>query len=350
MSKIKAAIIGGSGYAGGELLRLLLFHPQVKVVQVTSQRFTGQPVGLVHPNLRQVTDLIFSRLEELETVDVIFSALPNGKSMEFMPDLIKKADKVIDLGADFRLDSADDWRLWYATSHQQPGLLKRFVYGLPEINRATIKQADLVACGGCSASVAILTLYPALQAGLIKPDEVVIDAKMSSSQAGNKVSLASHHPERAGVVRSYKPAGHRHTAEVQAQLSRLVNRPVKVALSATSLDMVRGILVTIHTKLVQPISLADVWRAYRRVYQDEPFIRLVRQSRGIYRYPEPKILSGTNWCDIGFELDEANNRLVLIGAIDNLMKGTAGSAVQCFNLMFGFDERLGLSFPGLHPI
>ncbi len=350
MTKIKASIIGGSGYAGGELIRLLLFHPKVEIQQVTSRRYLNEPIGLVHPNLRGLSQLTFTSIDKLQPADVIFIALPNGNSMAIFSKVKPLARKIIDLGADFRLNQANLWQTWYRQEHQRPDLLTKFVYGLPEVNRQAIRQADWLACGGCEAMVSILTLYPVIKQGLIETDDIIIDAKMSSSQVGSQPSWSSHHPERSGVVRSYKPTGHRHTAEIEEQLSVFSHRQVKVSVSATSLDMVRGILVTIHTKPKRTLTDKDVWQAYRQVYSKEPFIRIIKQSRGLYRYPEPKILQGSNYCDIGFELDKHNNRLVLIGAIDNLMKGTAGTAVQSLNIMFGFDETLGLKFPGLHPV
>ena len=344
---IKAGIIGASGYAGGELLRILLFHPRVEIVFATSEEYKGLPVSFAHPNLRKITDLKFISIEEIKKVDLLFLALPNGVSQKVFDKVKDFAERIIDLGADFRLNSEKDWEYWYGNNHLKPELLKDFVYGLPELEREKIRKARFVACPGCEATVSTLSLYPAVKEGLVKPYPIVIDAKMSSSQAGKKFSLASHHPERAGAIRSYQPLGHRHTAEVEMELSKY-DKEVKVDISATAIDMVRGILVTIHAWVKEGVKEKDFWRAYRSFAQNEPFIRLVKQRQGIYRFPEPKILTGTNFCDIGFEVK--GERAVIIGAIDNLVKGTAGQAVQCMNLMFGFEETLGLEFPGLHPI
>lgn len=341
---ISVSIVGGSGYAGGELLRLLLQHPQVSVSQVTSRAFAGQPVATAHPNLRKQTELVFVHPDELMACDVLLVALPNGVSMGMMHQLVELAPKIIDLGADFRLHSADIFQKWYHTPHQAPGLLPRFVYGIAELHRGAIREASYVACGGCEATVSILALYPLHASGLID-DTVIVDAKMSSSQAGLQPSLSSHHPERAGVVRSYMPTGHRHTAEIEQELSGL-----RVGISATAIDMVRGLLVTIHATPKDGVMEKDIWKAYRRAYANEPFIRIVKERSGFYRFPEPKLLQGTNYCDIGFELDTHLKRLVVIGAIDNLVKGTAGQAVQALNLMCGFEEREGLAFSGLHPV
>lgn len=344
---IKASILGGSGYAGGELIRILLQHPEVELGEVTSRKFAGRPVSAAHPNLRKATQLIFIHPDNLSTCDVLFVALPNGESMHLMPELVKKADRIIDLGADFRLHKSEVFQDWYHSPHASPDLLNKFTYGIAELHRKEIKKTKYVACGGCEATVSILALYPLIQANLIDSN-IIIDAKMSSSQGGMSHSLASHHPERAGSVRSYMPTGHRHTAEIVQELAD--KRTLDVAISATALDMVRGLLVTIHTIPQKNITEKNIWKAYRQQYGDEPFIRIVKEQQGIYRFPEPKILQGSNYCDIGFELDKRSNRLVVIAAIDNLVKGTAGQAVQAMNLMCGFEETLGLLFPGLHPI
>lgn len=322
--KISASIIGASGYAGGELLRLLLHHPRVDLQQLTSRRYAGEPITLVHPNLRGRTELRFSSMDELASCDVLFVALPNGHSTDYMKGFRKRAPRIIDLGADFRLS-------------------KDFVYGLAELHRDKLRKARLVACGGCEATAIILALYPLVKHGLLQ-GEAIADVKIGSSAAGGKPSAATHHPERQGVLRSYKPTNHRHQAEVEQELGR------SVEMSATAVNLVRGVLVTIHTRLAQDKTEKDVWQAYRRVYGREPFIRMVKASRGLYRYPEPKLIWGTNFCDIGFERDADSSRLVVLSSIDNLGKGTAGQAVQAMNIMFGFPETMGLEFSGLHPI
>jgi len=345
---IKISILGGSGYAGGELIRILLHHPKVVIKQVTSRQFNGLPISLAHPNLRKQTDLLFTTPEKLEPCDVLFVALPNGASMTLMKKLQKIAPKIIDMGADFRIHNQSSFEDWYQQKHILPELLPKFVYGIAELHRKKIKKASYIACGGCEATVSILALYPLIKHKVIK-EKIIIDAKMSSSQVGLKPSLSSHHPERAGSVRSYMPSGHRHTAEILQELS-VYKKPLDVAISATAIDMVRGLLVTIHTIPEKNITEKEIWKAYRTEYQNEPFIRIVKERQGIYRYPEPKILQGTNYCDIGFEMDKKSHRLVVIAAIDNLVKGTAGQAVQAMNIMHGFPETTGLEFPGLHPI
>jgi len=349
MSELKVSIIGGSGYSGGELLRILLQHPRVRLHRVTSRRYAGFPVALAHPNLRAITSLKFSALEDLSPCDFLFIALPNGESMDHMSEWMALTGRLIDLGADFRLEDQDSWEHWYGTKHRSPENIPRFVYGIPELFKERIRSARCVSGPGCEAIVSILSLYPFLRHGLVKKDRIIIDAKMGSSQAGRRPSPAGHHPERAGVTRSYKPAGHRHTAEIE-QVMNAIAPGVRVDISATAIEMVRGILVTIHTQLDKEAEEKDLWKMLRTEYSAQPFIRIVKEKRGLYRYPEPKILQGTNYCDIGFEKDDRSGRLVILGAVDNLVKGTAGNAVQCMNLMCGFPESQGLEFPGLHPV
>ncbi len=347
--RLRVSIIGGSGYAGGELLRILLQHPRVLIEQVTSNRCAGLPVAQLHPNLRGLTTLTFGRAEDIGPCDLIIGALPNGDSMRAMGDWMEKAAKIIDLGADFRLKDKAAWARWYGTEHVRPDLLSRFVYGIPEIYGDEIKNARYIAGPGCEAIVSILCLHPLVKRGMIKPSPVIIDAKMGSSQAGRTPSESSHHPERAGAVRSYKPTGHRHGAEI-VQAIRESGPDVSVHISATAIEMVRGILVTIQTFLSEPVEEKDIWQAYRNEYAGRPFVRIVKQNQGLYRYPEPKILQGTNHCEIGFEKEKPGDRLVVLGALDNLVKGTAGNAVQCLNMMSGFPETMALEFPGLHPV
>ena len=340
---MRTSIVGASGYVGGELLRLFLLHPEMEVDTVTSERFAGKPVTLVHPNLRRQTDLKFSKIEDLENVDLLFTALPHGELMNNFDGFGGFAERMIDLSADFRLKNPEDYKKWYGLEHPRPELLKEFVYGIVELHREEVKKAKYISSAGCNATAVILAHYPLFKNELIDLNKpVVAEVKCGSSEGGNKVTESSHHPERSGCVRSYKPVGHRHIAEMNQELGIPIN------FSATSIEMVRGILMTSHVFLKEGILELDIWKTYRKEYGEEPFIRIVKERSGIYRFPEPKILAGTNFCDIGFALD--GNRLVVIGAIDNLMKGAAGQAVHAMNVMFGFDENMGLEFPGLHPI
>jgi N-acetyl-gamma-glutamyl-phosphate/LysW-gamma-L-alpha-aminoadipyl-6-phosphate reductase len=341
---IKVSIVGGSGYGGGELVRLLLAHPEVTINQVTSERFATKPVARLHPNLRSATNLKFCNIDQLEPCDLLFLCLPHGHAMNRLDHFRSLAPRLIDLSGDFRLDDPAAFEKWYGEPHPCPQNLESFIYGIPEINRAQIKGANLVTGAGCNATATILALLPLYRAGLV--DHTVVEVKAGSSEGGNGASEASHHPERSGSVRSYKPTGHRHIAEMLMVLGADAN----ISFSATSIEMVRGILATSHVFLNQTIDEKSVWKLYREAYGNERFIRIVKERSGIYRYPEPKLLSGTNYCDIGFELDPHSNRLVVISAIDNLMKGAAGQAVQAFNLMHGLGEDTALGFTGLHPI
>lgn len=343
MSKTIVTIIGGSGYAGGELIRILLQHPAVEIRQVTSRQFANQPITVAHPNLRGQTKLTFSNLDNIEPVDILFIALPNGKSMEIIPGLEEKAGIIIDLGADYRLRSQESFESWYRP-HTYPKLLGSFVYGLAELHREELKTANYIACGGCEATSINLALYPLIKEKIIQPESIIADVKIGSSAAGGRSTASSHHPERSGVLRSYKPTNHRHQAEIAQELG------LGVEISATAVNLVRGILATIHTRVNPSITEKDIWKAYRSVYGSEPFIRLVKQKTGLYRYPEPKLLWGTNYADVGFELDPSTGRLVVLSAIDNLVKGTAGQAIQAMNIRLGIDETTGLEFTGLHPI
>jgi LysW-gamma-L-alpha-aminoadipyl-6-phosphate/LysW-L-glutamyl-5-phosphate reductase len=340
---IKIAIAGGSGYGGGELLRLLHFHPHVEVTQVTSERLAGKFVHNAHPNLRKVSRLKFCSLDELQPCDVLFLGLPHGRAMESIDVFRGLAPRIVDLSGDFRLGNPDDYERWYGVTHPKPELLAERVYGIPELHRADMPDATLVTGAGCNATATILALRPLVDAGLV--ESAVIEVKAGSSEGGNSSSDASHHPERSGAVRSYKPTGHRHVAEMAQSLGSF-----PIHFSATSIEMVRGILATCHVFLKDDVDEKAIWKIYRNAYGSEPFIRIVKERSGIHRYPEPKLLAGTNYCDIGFERDPHSNRLVVISAIDNLMKGASGQGVQCLNAMHGWPETLGLEFPGLHPI
>jgi N-acetyl-gamma-glutamyl-phosphate/LysW-gamma-L-alpha-aminoadipyl-6-phosphate reductase len=353
VKEVRVGIIGGSGYVGGELLRLLLFHPQVEVTMVTSRKYAGEFVFGVHPNLRGATQLKFLPLnlsQIAENCDLVFTATPHGSSVNLVPKLLEMGLRVIDMSADFRLKNPDDYVKWYGWEHAHPELLKEAVYGLVELHREEIKNARLIACPGCMAIATILGLAPIVKAGVIEKDRVVVDAKIGSSGAGSAPSLASHHPERFGGVRPYKPVGHRHTAEIEQELNLLTNEPVTISFSTHAVNMVRGILSTIHVFLTKSLTDKDVWKIYRSQYQGEPFVRLVRYKKGLHRLPDPKVVKGTNFCDVGFEFDPHINRLVILSAIDNIMKGAAGQGVQCLNVVLGVDEKTGLESTGFHPM
>jgi len=343
---IRAAIVGASGYAGGELLRLLLGHPHVEVAEITSETHAGMYAHFVHPNLRGYTDLRFTRLASVEPCDLLFLALPHGETMARIGEWSERAERIIDLSADFRLRAAGDYETWYGRTHPSPDWLPRFVYGLPELHRNALSSASYASGPGCNAAVSLLALRPLVRRRLVR--EAVVDVKVGSSEGGNKATPASHHPERAGVMRTFAPTTHRHVAELIQELGLDPAAP-GLHFTVTSIGTVRGALATCHCLLHDEIDERAVWSLYREDYADEPFVRLVRAKRGIHRYPEPKLLSGSNHCDIGFAVDAAGKRVVVVAAIDNLMKGAGGNAVQTMNAMCGWPETAGLEFPGLHP-
>ncbi|MFA9517989.1 N-acetyl-gamma-glutamyl-phosphate reductase [Halopenitus sp. H-Gu1] len=341
---LTASVIGGSGFAGGELLRLLAGHPEFEIVQATSRSYTNKTIGSVHPNLRSL-DLRFTDPEDLESVDVLFAATPHGVSMEQVDTYFEAADTVVDLSADFRLPDVDLYDEWYE-GHDAPEYLDRAEYALPELNRGNLAGADLIAGGGCNATATILGLKPLVDERILAPEtgEVVVDVKVGSSEGGAGGGAASSHPERSGVVRPYAPISHRHEAEIEAYLG------LDVSFTVHAVDMIRGASATCHVFPDAPVSKGDLWGAYRGAYEEEPFMRLVSGGGGVYRYPEPKAVAGTNVGEVGFELDASNERVVVFSAIDNMMKGSAGQAVHATNVAFGFEETAGLDFQGLHPV
>jgi N-acetyl-gamma-glutamyl-phosphate/LysW-gamma-L-alpha-aminoadipyl-6-phosphate reductase len=343
---IRASIVGGSGYTGGELLRLLIGHPEIEVAQVTSRGHLGEYVYQVHPNLRKQSILKFSDPETLELTDVLFLALPHGQAQHKIDKLAGVAPNIIDLSADFRLHDPQVYEQWYGSLHAAPAWLDRFVYGLPELHRDQLKGAHYASGVGCNATASNLALLPLVKAGLLNMEkQVIIEIKVGSSEGGAEGNPGTHHPERAGVIRTFSSFGHRHTAEVIQELG------VKnVSLTMTSVDLVRGVLATAHGTVKPGVATKDLWKAYRAAAAENPFVRVVKEQRGVYRVPEPKVLAGSNYADLGFDLHEATGHVVSICAIDNLMKGASGTAVQCMNLMLGFNETTGLEFPGLHPI
>jgi LysW-gamma-L-alpha-aminoadipyl-6-phosphate/LysW-L-glutamyl-5-phosphate reductase len=343
---MKVSIIGGSGYAGGELLRLLLSHPDVEVNQATSESHLGEYVYQQHPNLRKQTKLKFTSRQVMEPCDILFLALPHGEAQKNIDQYSQLAPKIVDLSADFRLHDQALYKKYYESDHLAPQWVDKFIYGLPELHRESMKSASYISGVGCNATASILALYVGVKYGFVDTTQpIFVEIKVGSSEGGASVNPGSHHPERSNVVRTFAPYGHRHTAEVMQELG-LTN----VHLTMTSVDLVRGALAATHSFVKPGVTEKDLWKAYRDFAETEPFIRLVKDKRGIYRVPEPKILAGTNYADVGFDLDPETGHLVSMAAIDNLMKGASGSAVQAMNIICGFEESAGLNFCGLHPI
>ena len=341
-SDYTATVVGGSGFAGGELCAILADHPDVTLTAVTSRSYENRSLGTVHPNLRDV-DLRFDDPAELPSTDLLFAATPHGVTMERIDAFREAADTVVDLSADFRLPDAAAYDEWY-DGHDAPALLEEAVYGLPELGRDDLPGAELIAAGGCNATAVLLGLQPLVTAGhLAADDRVVVDVKVGSSEGGASGSRAGSHPERSGVVRPYAPTGHRHQAEIEAYLG------IETAFTAHAVDTTRGAAATCHA-FVDPVSKRDLWDAYRETYEQEPFVDLVAGGSGVYRYPEPKSVAGTNRAEIGFEVDADAGRVVVFSAIDNLQKGSAGQAVHAANVALGLDETSGLDSRGLHPV
>ncbi|MPY34597.1 N-acetyl-gamma-glutamyl-phosphate reductase [Streptomyces adustus] len=342
---IRVAVAGAAGYIGGELLRLLLGHPEVEVVGAVSSRFPGKRVDGVHPNLRSATDLTFCSADEVDECDAVFLTLPHRVAMTQIDHWKQRSKFVFDLTGDFRLDDAEVYRRYYGEEHQAPQLLDDFVPGLPELHRDRLRTADLVSVPGCMATAGVLALYPLVARDLIDPEQgAQFDARTGSSGSGAMAGPANLHAERSGSMRVFAPTGHRHEAEISRHLG------LSAAMTATGVEAVRGVQTICHATLRPGVDKQTVRRAFREQYAEEPFVRVVAHQRGTFRYPDPKILLGSNYCDVGYAIDEDSGRLTTIAALDNLVKGGAGNALQCLNIRMGRPENLGLTFPGLHPL
>lgn len=347
---VNVAILGGSGYTGGELLRLLATHPEAKVTYVASKEHSGKPIHYVHYNLRGVYRGLLFRPVDVDAIinkaDAVFLSLPPKASLQYVPKFYEVGLKVIDLSPDFRLKDPRDYVKWYGYEHPYPDLLGKFTYGLPELHREEIRGSVCVASPGCNATASILTLIPLAKKGLLPPDlPIVIDVKVGSSEAGSKPSASSHHPEREGSVRPYSPSGHRHSAEVVQELKYLTSREFKVSVTPHVVSSVRGALSTSYVYGQLPED--ELIKAFVECYGKEPFVRIVYKVPP--KYPNPKYVVGSNYADVGFSVEKDAGLIKSFAAIDNLVKGGAGQAVQAFNIMHGFDERLGLGMPPLKP-
>lgn len=351
---MKVGIVGASGYVGGEVLRLLVSHPKVEVSMVTSRQYVGDYIHRTHPSLKGFTDLTYSELDYdkmSDKCDLVFTAVPHGTATEIVKSFYDRGMKIIDLSADYRLHNPEDYGKWYSgMEHPYPDYLKKSVFGVPELHREQIKNSQLVSCPGCMAVTSILALNPLIKNDLIDKDHIVVDSKIGSSGAGAGGTTGTQHAMRAGVIRPYKPAKHRHTGEIEQELSETAGSKIKVAMSPHAVDIVRGILCTNHTFLTKEVDEKELWKIYRAEYGEERFIRLIRDKKGLYKFPDPKFVVGSNFCDIGFDLDPDNNRLIALSASDNLMKGAAGSAIQNMNVMSGFDEMEGIMYSPLTPV
>jgi len=346
---IKAAVVGGSGYTGAELLRLLFQHPQVRLTAVTSEQSAGRGVGQVFPSLQHQLSLVYEALDVAaisQKADFFFVALPSGSAMDPVAQLVEKGKKVVDLSADYRLREAQQYQTWYHQPHKHPSLLPRAVYGLPEIHREQIKKAQLVANPGCYPVTVILALLPILKNGLVDLNRpIMIDSKSGISGAGRSPALNYHFPEVQEGLVAYGLGGHRHIPEMEQELSGIANGTVKLTFTPHLVPMNRGILSTVYLSLHSSVETQALIDLYRDFYKAEPFVRVL--DKGIS--PNPHHIRGSNLCQMGVAVDPRTGVTVLLSAIDNLVKGAAGQAVQNMNLMMGLEETLGLESAGIFP-
>ena len=345
---IKAGIIGATGYAGAELVRILMGHKEVEIKWFGSRSYIDQKYESIYQNMFQIVDAVCmdDNMEELaEQVDVIFTATPQGFCASMMSEEILKKTKVIDLSADFRMKDVDIYEKWYGIEHKSPQFIKEAVYGLCEVNREDIRSARLVANPGCYTTCSILTAYPLAKEGLIDMSTLIIDAKSGTSGAGRSAKTANLYCEVNENMKAYGVATHRHTPEIEEQLGYAAGEKVVLNFTPHLVPMNRGILATEYAKLTREVSYEEVKAVYEKYYGNEYFIRVLNE--GIY--PETKWVEGSNFVDIGFKIDTRTNRIIMMGAIDNLVKGAAGQAVQNMNLMFGFEENEGLKLVPMFP-
>jgi N-acetyl-gamma-glutamyl-phosphate reductase len=341
---IRASVLGATGYAGIELVRLLYAHPHVDLVHLVSQSHVNQPVSDIYPSFKGILDKTCSHLDIdkiAEESEVIFTSLPHGASNQVIPALYERGKKVIDLSGDFRYKSAEVYEKWYGTRHTHPDLLKKSVYGLPELHRDEIKDTRLIGNPGCYPTCAILALAPLAARGLIDLNSIIIDAKSGATGAGREPSPALHFCEVDENIKAYKVATHRHTSEIEQELGALAKQDINLSFTPHLLPVKRGILSTIYATLEKSLNFTDICDLYEEFYANEPFIVLHQEGS----LPEIKHVNGSNTCHIGFVLDKRTNRIIIVAAIDNLIKGAGGQAVQNMNILFGLDETTGLLSP-----
>lgn len=347
MEKIKASVIGASGYGGAEAVRLLTTHPHVEIVHVTAESQQGQSMSGLYPNLRSFVDQTMIAVDP-ERIghdsDVTFISLPSGKAMSLVPTLLQQGSKVIDIAADFRLRDAALYPTWYKVTHTAPEYLGEAVYGLPELHREELKKARLVANPGCYPAASLLAVFPLLRAGVVQTTGVIIDAKSGVSGAGRGGGGGFGFSETNEDVRAYSVTGHNHIAEIEQELSSVARAQVRVNFTPHLIPMTRGILATVYALLARPLTEADAVALYQETYRNEPFVRVLHDT-----LPRTKATLGSNYCDVAVKIDTRTSTAIAIAAIDNLGRGAAGQAVQNMNLMFGLPETTALQFPGLFP-
>ncbi len=345
---IKAGIIGATGYAGAELVRLLLGHREAEIVWYGSRSYVDQSYAKVYQNMFQLVDAVCmdDNMEEMASkVDVIFTATPQGLCASLVKEEILQNVKIVDLSADFRIKDVAVYEKWYGIEHKAPQFIKEAVYGLCEINREKIKKARLIANPGCYPTCSFLSVYPLVKEGLIDPNTLIVDAKSGTSGAGRGAKVDNLFCEVNENIKAYGVAAHRHTPEIEEQLSLAAGKPVLINFTPHLVPMQRGILVTAYASLLKDVSYEEVKAVYDQYYQDEYFVRVLEKDV----CPQTRWVEGSNFVDVNVKIDPRTKRVIMMGAMDNLVKGAAGQAVQNMNLMFGLDEAEGLRMAPLFP-
>lgn len=343
----KVSILGATGYAGAELVKLILQHPNATLTHITSESHTGQALADVYPHMRGITDLTLESMDNLEAIakdsDFIFIALPHGHAMAVGKALVDTPVKIIDLGADYRFSDTKVYEAWYHVPHTHPGAPS--VYGLAELNREAIKSAKIIGNAGCYTTASILALAPLVKKHMIQTNSIIIDAKSGTSGAGRSAKLDTHYPEFYDAFKAHGVATHRHTPEIEAALGKLNGAPIMLNFTPHLVPMSRGILATAYANLNEGVTPDAVSQAFEKAYATEPFVRLL----GLNAYPNTKYVRGSNFIDIAWHIDERTGRVIVLSAIDNLVKGAAGQAVQNFNIACGYEETTGLKLVPMYP-
>ena len=346
---MKLGIVGASGYSGSELLRFLVNHPgELQVALCTSETYAGQCIDSVLPNLRGFLSSKFEALDLdslKDRVDVVVLAVPHKVAMSFVPQILAQGLRVVDFSADYRLEDAETYEAWYHVEHTSTSLMSKSVYGLPERYRDCIRSAQLIANPGCYPTSAILAAMPFVKLGVVELDSIIVDSKSGISGAGPKPSENTHYANRESNFIAYNIGVHRHTPEIEQELSAVASEPVRVTFTPHLVPMTRGILSTVYMRLTEEISTEEALNMYAKFYEHEPFVRVLPTGT----YPQTKAVLGSNYCDVGLEVDTRTRRIITMAAIDNLGKGAAGAVVQNLNLMFDFKETDGLKVPGMMP-
>lgn len=342
---IKVGIIGGTGYTGAELLRLLTGHPNVEIAAVTSRSNQGELVSDIYPNLRGIVDVPFvtPELNNLSGCDVVFFATPHGVAQSSVPSFLAAGIKVIDLSADFRLRDQSVWEKWYGQPHQASDMLPRAVYGLPEVNREAIVDADLVACAGCYPTSIQLGLLPLLRQGCVDSSDIIANSASGVSGAGRQANISTLLSEASDSFKAYGASGHRHQPEIEQGLEDIAGHSVGLTFVPHLLPIIRGIHTTIYANLVD--LNVDIQELYEHHFKNEPFIDVLPAGS----HPETRTVRGSNYCRIAVHRPNNGRKVIILVVEDNLTKGASGQAIQCMNLMFGLPETLGLMMPGLLP-